>query len=201
MNSHFIMQLKNDTASNFTTENPILAQGEMVVESDTKRLKVGDGRTEYIDLPYIVGAVGSPGASFKYGAYTMSADQTSSLITGNNVHFDTVRGSLPLPVNGVITLAANKTYKIEFSFYGMYSTANGCSNIQMHNITDSVYFGPQACSIPVTNGNNACVSPSLVTFITPQSNIDIEVGIVFSRDMTAIYKDCAYLVIEEYGGY
>ena len=81
MGNNTAIQLRNDTAANWTTDNPTLAAGEMGLETDTNRIKFGDGSTTWTSLPY-VGA----GASFKYGLYTLSANQTSNLAAGNLIH-------------------------------------------------------------------------------------------------------------------
>lgn len=46
------IQLRNDTAANWTASNPTLAQGEIGIESDTKLIKVGDGVNAWNDLDY-----------------------------------------------------------------------------------------------------------------------------------------------------
>lgn len=46
------LQLRRDTAINWTTVNPTLGQGEQGYELDTGRLKVGDGVTAWGALPY-----------------------------------------------------------------------------------------------------------------------------------------------------
>jgi len=52
------IQLRNDTAANWTTENPTLAAGEVGVETDTGSVKVGDGTTAWTSLGYFgVGSV------------------------------------------------------------------------------------------------------------------------------------------------
>lgn len=51
---------RNDTAANWTTANPVLAQGEMAIERDTMRLKIGDGVSAWSALPYR-GVDGAPG--------------------------------------------------------------------------------------------------------------------------------------------
>ncbi|HFN2698690.1 TPA: hyaluronoglucosaminidase, partial [Streptococcus pyogenes] len=38
--------------------NPVVDDGELVVELDTHRLKVGDGKLNYNDLPYYEGPQG-----------------------------------------------------------------------------------------------------------------------------------------------
>ena len=45
---------RNDTAANWTKHNPVLADGELVLEMDTHRVKVGDGVRAYRDLEYWV---------------------------------------------------------------------------------------------------------------------------------------------------
>lgn len=52
MSSIIQIQLRRDTAANWTTANPILLQGEPAFEYDTQRLKFGDGTTNYNLLPY-----------------------------------------------------------------------------------------------------------------------------------------------------
>ena len=47
--------LRNDTAENWLTANPVLLKGEAGYETDTNKLKFGDGTTNYNDLPYFGG--------------------------------------------------------------------------------------------------------------------------------------------------
>lgn len=44
--------LRHDTASNWTLANPTLAAGEVGIETDTHKIKVGDGSTAWADLAY-----------------------------------------------------------------------------------------------------------------------------------------------------
>jgi hypothetical protein len=46
------IQLRRDTAANWTTNNPTLALGEMGIETDTRKFKFGDGTTAWNTLPY-----------------------------------------------------------------------------------------------------------------------------------------------------
>jgi hypothetical protein len=46
------IQLRNDTAANWTSSNPTLAQGEMGVETDTLKFKIGNGSTAWTSLAY-----------------------------------------------------------------------------------------------------------------------------------------------------
>ena len=47
------IQLRRGTAAEWTSSNPTLTEGEVGVETDTKKLKVGDGLTVWASLPYI----------------------------------------------------------------------------------------------------------------------------------------------------
>lgn len=47
--------LRNDTATNWATNNPILGAGELGIESDTNKFKFGDGITAWNNLNYVVG--------------------------------------------------------------------------------------------------------------------------------------------------
>ena len=47
------IRLRGATAAAATLSNPTLAEREPGVEYDTGRLKVGDGVTEWVDLPYV----------------------------------------------------------------------------------------------------------------------------------------------------
>lgn len=46
------IQLRNDTAENWTLANPTLAKGEVGVEIDTNKMKIGTGTLVWEDLPY-----------------------------------------------------------------------------------------------------------------------------------------------------
>ena len=53
------IKLRRDTAANFTSKNPVLGIGEPAYETDTKKLKIGDGTTAYNSLDYFAGGGGS----------------------------------------------------------------------------------------------------------------------------------------------
>lgn len=54
-----IVQLRRDTAANWTSANPTLANGEQGYETDTAKMKVGDGVTTWTSLAYFAGSGGS----------------------------------------------------------------------------------------------------------------------------------------------
>lgn len=50
----FTFKLRRDSSSVWTAINPVLSDGEPGVESDTGRLKIGDGATPWTGLDYFV---------------------------------------------------------------------------------------------------------------------------------------------------
>ena len=47
------IQLRRDTAANWTSVNPVLANGEMGIETDTLKVKIGNGSATWSTRPYI----------------------------------------------------------------------------------------------------------------------------------------------------
>lgn len=51
-----IIQLRRDTAANWTSTNPTLAAGEMGFETNTGKFKIGNGTSAWTALPYAGGS-------------------------------------------------------------------------------------------------------------------------------------------------
>ncbi len=54
MPAQTVIKLRRGTASQWTTVNPVLAAGEIGLETNTNRTKYGDGVTAWSSLPYSV---------------------------------------------------------------------------------------------------------------------------------------------------
>lgn len=66
------LQFRRGTASNWSSTNPVLASGEMGIETDTSLFKVGNGSTNWNSLPYgglqgVTGATGPIGSTGQTG--------------------------------------------------------------------------------------------------------------------------------------
>lgn len=55
------IKFRRDTSANWTSVNPIPAQGEPCYETDTGKLKIGNGSDNYVTLPYVSDGGGSAG--------------------------------------------------------------------------------------------------------------------------------------------
>ena len=56
-----IIQLRRDTASNWSANNPIIAEGEIGIETDTGKFKLGNGANSWSTISY--GGIIGPNAS------------------------------------------------------------------------------------------------------------------------------------------
>ena len=73
------IQIRRDTASNWTTANPTLSTGELGLETDTRKLKAGDGSTAWSSLAYY--SLGTTG----YASYSdTTANFTGTLQEGGS---------------------------------------------------------------------------------------------------------------------
>lgn len=84
------IQLRRDTASNFTSKNPILAEGEAGFEIDTNKLKVGNGTSPWNELDYLAGE----GGGSSIDAYTKA--EVEKLLDGKANKF---KPQLPLALS------------------------------------------------------------------------------------------------------
>ena len=66
---------RRDTAANWTSNNPVLAQGEPGFETDTAKFKIGDGSTAWNSLGYASSMTGAQNAL----ASLRSEEHTSEL--------------------------------------------------------------------------------------------------------------------------
>lgn len=82
-------QQKHDTSTNFNNANKLYFEGEFLVETDTGKVKVGDGTLSYKSLPYTIGTRVPEGAKFTDTTYTagtgLSLNGTSFSISNSGV--------------------------------------------------------------------------------------------------------------------
>lgn len=118
--------LRNDTAENWSSSNPVLLLGELGLETDTGKFKCGDGSTAWNSLAYVsdISSIDlSPymktedykGTKEGYVKAADTADKLTTAVTINGVSFDgsqniTVADDTKIPTsekgkaNGVATL-------------------------------------------------------------------------------------------------
>jgi len=124
------LQFRRDTASNWTSNNPILASGEMGIETNTALFKLGDGTTRWNLLPYggLQGPTGADGGGGGGTGYTGPTGPTGSAgssgtgstgqtgptgIAGDKYLTATTTAVTPVPVQGSfvsLTVASGLAY-------------------------------------------------------------------------------------------
>lgn len=82
-------QQRHDTSTNFNNANKLYLEGEFLVETDTGKVKIGDGTLGYKSLPYTIGTRVPEGAKFTDTTYTagtgLSLNGTSFSISNSGV--------------------------------------------------------------------------------------------------------------------
>ena len=77
--------LRRDSSTNWGSQNPVLLDGEPGYETDTGKLKIGNGTATWSTLGYYQGATGATGAGSTgpntfYGSQTISGGTSGTLI-------------------------------------------------------------------------------------------------------------------------
>ena len=83
------IQMRRDTSTNWSINNPTPANGEPCYETDTRKFKIGDGVTKYTNLPYQGG-----GGDITVGGSTpanMVTTDTAQDITANKTFYGEIR--------------------------------------------------------------------------------------------------------------
>ncbi len=73
-----IIQVRRDTAANWTSTNPVLASGEIGYETDTTRIKVGNGVTVWTGVIYYNGYITAEMSQLLVDAQTAESNASTS---------------------------------------------------------------------------------------------------------------------------
>lgn len=128
-----VIQVKRGSASSWTSANTVLAAGEIGFETDTKKMKVGDGSTAWNSLGYTVtdgdisavtAGTGLQGGGAS-GAVTLSIDSTVATLTGSQT---LTNKTLTAPqINLTFNAQTGTTYTFALTDNGQMVTANNAS--------------------------------------------------------------------------
>ena len=110
------IQLRRDTAANWSTNNPTPSAGEPCFETDTGKLKIGDGSTAYNDLAYQGGGGSGGGAEIDdtttSTSKVWSSSKTNSAIDTVAQEVVDVQGDIASLDADVSTLKTSKQDKL-----------------------------------------------------------------------------------------
>ncbi len=189
------IQLRRDTAANFTSANPTLAAGELAYETDTRKLKAGDGSTAWTSLNYIVdpsqaAAISdihadlSPELGGSLNANNLNISSANQ-ISGNNITANTFTGSGAgnvlgfaggkLQVDGVDILPSTALATVATT--GAYADVTGTPSLASVATSGSYndLSGKPSLSTVATSGAYGDLSgtPSLATVATTGAYSDL----------------------------
>ena len=126
------IQLRNDTAANWTTHNPVLLAGEVGIELDTKKFKIGDGATAWSALAYAGAQIKIEGeGEVITGAELNSAGELvltkghiydSDVVMEDDYTFTVPVGTVTIPSGGSTVVAAKDKSLKEF-LSGLFAKA------------------------------------------------------------------------------
>jgi len=109
------IQVRRDTAANWTNSNPTLSDGEIGFETDTGKFKIGNNSTAWVSLSYssndgAQGAQGIAGNDGAQGAQGIAGNDGAQGIQGSNAGILSVNTSnLNIDSSGVLDLASGLT--------------------------------------------------------------------------------------------
>jgi hypothetical protein len=143
------IQLRRGTAAQWTSTNPTLAAGEQGFETDTGKMKIGDGTTVWTGLAYlgagtvtsIVAGTGLSGGTItSTGTIAIDTATTADLTTAQTLTNKTL--TTPVITNPKITLtytAKTAAYTAVSGDEGGVFSMNNASSIQFNIPTDATF--------------------------------------------------------------
>ena len=146
--------IRKDTAANWTAANILLADGEFAKESDTGKLKLGNGVTAWNSLAYFSSGGGTQPFLSVLGNYKISTNTTPPASSGS------IKYSNATQINSsnlyVSTLTdANMDIQIVISLLTigtvlLIQDSNDAANYQKWQISSTPTFASSSYTIPVT---------------------------------------------------
>ncbi len=181
-----IIQIRRDTAANWTSASPTLANGELGVETDTQKIKIGNGSTAWASLSYLIDV----------GSYLTAAGTTT--LTNKTIAFADNTLTNVAGTTAAQTLT-NKT--IVDTIYALSGTALLATNgaIQTKTVgaaitlTDSLVSG-DAIVLMLEGGASYTVTWPTMTWVTSSGNV---APTLTAKDTIVLWKVSSVL----YGAY
>jgi len=153
--------IRTDTAVNWTSEDPTLKTGEMGHESDTGKIKIGDGSTAWTSLVYSTYTIEQVNLKWNQEFEEILDTNTSHDFTNfgytKNFHFS--------------SLTANRTVTVSNAVNGsqLFIDVDVASGEQNHELIFSGVGTPKIQSDWINSTNNGVVLPGSGTETTSYS--------------------------------
>lgn len=191
------LAIRRDSAANWTSENPTLAQGEFGYEADTGNLKIGDGATAWTSLGYYTSVAGA-------NLDNLSDVDTTGAVLGDVLKWD---GSAWTPAADNDTIYTDADYiEKQYRYEGALSLSTG--SVRLYVPADctgtdlNLHLGTTSSSGDVTvdfllNGvvDTTATITALATTATATSATAITEGDYVTIDITGAGTGAADLYI------
>lgn len=161
--------LRNDTATAWSTANPVLMKGEIGIEIDTNKFKIGDGTKTWSALSYVGTQVEVTGEGEVITGASISANGTLKLTRGK-LYLDDVLLEAPL------TYTANIGVKtVPASGSGTIGTANGTLLAALNEILATAK-DPNVTQPSVSISLTGAGAKEVGTSFTPSYSVSFNAG-------------------------
>jgi hypothetical protein len=183
INLSALMKQRYDTAANWTAQNPTLLAGEIGIESDTKKWKVGTGATAWTSLAYAIGgtypivnadiAAGAAIVDTKLAtiatagkvsnsATTAASANTASAIVARDASGNFTAGTITAALTGA---ASSNVLKAGDTMTGVLAVTAGTAalpGIAVSGDTNTGIYSPGADQLAIATGGaeRACIDSS-----------------------------------------
>lgn len=193
-----IIQSRHDTAARWASINPTLAEGELGIETDTGKIKVGDGVTVWNSLAYFTGDAPVKSVNSKTGAVLLDASDVGALPSNTQYQepindLATIRAGAAAGATAVQPAALNDYVPTSTTVNGKALSSNvildaddvgAPSDVQVNGtsvVTDGV------ANIPVASQDTLGVSK-----VSPTYGLTVSNGIIVGSTKTAsVYSTAA----------
>jgi hypothetical protein len=168
----FRIQLRNDSLANWSEVNPILLQGEPAYENDTNRLKIGNGASGYVQLPYFYGNIES--VNGLTGPVSIIGGTGIVISTGQSI---TISSNRPYKIYTVNLNASNQNdptpIDLQSDFEASIEWSRGSTGVYVASLTgptgEAGDFGPTYNRVMITPTSSATGAYLTGQYLTPES--------------------------------
>ena len=174
------IQVRRGTAAAWTSANPVLAEGELGYETDTKKAKLGDGTTAWTSLAYFPSGISASGIAITPSG-TISATDVAAAI----VELDTEKvATTASPTGGQITGSFSAGLTVA-NTHGTSGTTTHHAQSHTHNADGS---GTVAGS-SITNTPAGNIAATTVQAAIDELDFDkLGTGASFGGQVTGLYN-------------